>query len=104
MQNTTVSRIPFFSLLGNLREELKRLISEEIKLAKAELGEKVSFFGKNAIVLAVGGLVWFLVPGLIVWLSPVLLGLVLAVPITAGIKAVCDNVSSLQGYGKLLGD
>jgi len=57
MQNTTVSRIPFFSLLGNLREELKRLISEEIKLAKAELGEKVSFFGKNAIVLAVGGLV-----------------------------------------------
>lgn len=32
------------------------------------------------------------------------IGLVLAIPITAGIKAVCDNVSSLQGYGKLLGD
>jgi predicted PurR-regulated permease PerM len=31
-------------------------------------------------------------------------GLVLAIPITAGIKAVCDNVSSLQPYGKLLGD
>lgn len=31
-------------------------------------------------------------------------GLVLAIPIVAGIKAVCDNVSSLQGYGKLLGD
>ncbi len=31
-------------------------------------------------------------------------GLVLAVPITAGIKAVCDNVGSLQGYGNLLGD
>jgi hypothetical protein len=29
---------------------------------------------------------------------------VLAIPITAAIKAVCDNVSSLQGYGKLLGD
>jgi predicted PurR-regulated permease PerM len=32
------------------------------------------------------------------------IGLVLAIPITAGVKAVCDNVSSLQGYGKLLGD
>jgi predicted PurR-regulated permease PerM len=31
-------------------------------------------------------------------------GLLLAIPITAGIKAVCDNVASLQGYGKLLGD
>ena len=32
------------------------------------------------------------------------IGLLLAIPITAGIKAVCDNISSLQGYGKLLGD
>lgn len=32
------------------------------------------------------------------------IGLVLAIPITAGIKAVCDNVTSLHGYGRLLGD
>jgi predicted PurR-regulated permease PerM len=32
------------------------------------------------------------------------IGLVLAIPITAGFKAVCDNVRSLQPYGKLLGD
>lgn len=32
------------------------------------------------------------------------IGLLLAIPITAGIKAVCDNVSSLNAYGKLLGD
>lgn len=31
-------------------------------------------------------------------------GLVLGIPITAGIKAVCDNVRSLEPYGKLLGD
>jgi predicted PurR-regulated permease PerM len=31
-------------------------------------------------------------------------GLVLAIPITAAIKAVCDNVASLTPYGKLLGD
>jgi hypothetical protein len=29
---------------------------------------------------------------------------VLAIPLTAAIKAVCDNVSTLQPYGKLLGD
>ncbi|MBV9156300.1 MAG: AI-2E family transporter [Acidobacteriaceae bacterium] len=32
------------------------------------------------------------------------IGLVLAVPITAAIKAVCDNVESLEPYGRILGD
>ena len=32
------------------------------------------------------------------------IGLLLAMPTTAGIKAVCDNVTSLHGYGRLLGD
>jgi predicted PurR-regulated permease PerM len=32
------------------------------------------------------------------------IGLLLAIPITAAIKAVCDNVTGLHGYGKLLGD
>ena len=32
------------------------------------------------------------------------IGLVLAIPITAGAKVVFDNVESLQGYGKMLGD
>lgn len=32
------------------------------------------------------------------------IGLVLAVPITAGLKAIFDNVSELQAYGELLGD
>lgn len=31
-------------------------------------------------------------------------GLVLGIPITAGIKAVCDNVRELDAYGRLLGD
>ena len=31
-------------------------------------------------------------------------GLVLAVPLTAGVKAVCDNVKDLRPYGKFLGD
>ena len=32
------------------------------------------------------------------------IGLLLAIPITAAIKAVCDNVAGLQSYGRLLGD
>lgn len=31
-------------------------------------------------------------------------GLILAIPITAGIKAVCDNVAGLRSYGRFLGD
>ncbi len=31
-------------------------------------------------------------------------GLIFAIPITAGIKAVCDNITDWQPYGKLLGD
>ncbi len=31
-------------------------------------------------------------------------GLILAIPLTAGIKAVCDNVDSLEPIGKFLGD
>ncbi|HKQ38493.1 MAG TPA: phage holin family protein [Verrucomicrobiae bacterium] len=57
MHNTTLSRIPFFSLIGNLRDEIKRLIREEIKLAKTEMSEKFGILGKNAAFLAIGGLV-----------------------------------------------
>ncbi len=32
------------------------------------------------------------------------IGLVLAVPIVAGVKSVCDNVAAWKPYGKLLGD
>jgi predicted PurR-regulated permease PerM len=32
------------------------------------------------------------------------IGLVLAIPITAALKALCDNTEGLQAYGRLLGD
>jgi predicted PurR-regulated permease PerM len=31
-------------------------------------------------------------------------GLVLAIPLTAGLKAVCDNVAELRPLGRFLGD
>ena len=50
----------------------------------------------NPLVVTVALMFWGTLWGAI--------GLLLAIPITAGIKAVCDNVSSLNALGKLLGD
>jgi predicted PurR-regulated permease PerM len=50
----------------------------------------------NPLVVTVALMLWGFL-----WGAP---GLVLAIPLTAGIKAVCDNVASLRPYGKFLGD
>jgi predicted PurR-regulated permease PerM len=50
----------------------------------------------NPLIVTVALMFWGLLWGGV--------GLILAVPITAAIKAICDNVESLEGYGKLLGD
>ncbi len=50
----------------------------------------------NPLVVTVALMFWGLLWGGI--------GLLLAIPLTAAIKAVCDNVSDLQPYGRLLGD
>jgi len=50
----------------------------------------------NPLVVTVGLMFWGMLWGGI--------GLLLAIPLTAGVKAVCDNVTSLQPYGRLLGD
>jgi len=50
----------------------------------------------NPLVVTVALMLWGVLWGAV--------GLVLAIPVTAGIKAVCDNVGSLQPYGKLMGD
>jgi predicted PurR-regulated permease PerM len=50
----------------------------------------------NPLVVTVALMFWGFL-----WDAP---GLILAIPLTAGIKAVCDNVASLSQYGKFLGD
>lgn len=50
----------------------------------------------NPLIVTIAIMFWGIVWGGI--------GLLLAVPITAAIKAICDNVESLEPYGKLLGD
>jgi predicted PurR-regulated permease PerM len=50
----------------------------------------------NPLVVTVALMFWGMLWGGI--------GLLLAIPLTAAMKAVCDNVGSLQPYGRLLGD
>ena len=50
----------------------------------------------NPLVVTIALMFWS-----VIWGAP---GLVLAIPLTAGIKAVCDNVSGLAPIGKFLGD
>ncbi len=50
----------------------------------------------NPLIVTIALMFWGVVWGGI--------GLLLAVPITAAVKAVCDNIESLEPYAKLLGD
>lgn len=50
----------------------------------------------NPLVVTLALMIWGMLWGGI--------GLLLAIPITASLKAVCDNVESLRPYGRLLGD
>lgn len=45
----------FFTLVGDLQNDVKNLVKKEIDLAKAEMGEKFSALGKNAGFAAAGG-------------------------------------------------
>ncbi|HLK51437.1 MAG TPA: AI-2E family transporter [Bryobacteraceae bacterium] len=50
----------------------------------------------NPLVVTVSLMLWGFL-----WDAP---GLLLAIPLTAGLKAVCDNVQGLRAFGKFLGD
>jgi hypothetical protein len=67
MEATTRSRSgeSIRGLIAGLREDVKTLFREEIRLIKTELSEKFSHFSRNAVSLAIGGVAAFL--GLI-WL------------------------------------
>ena len=50
----------------------------------------------NPLVVTFSLMIWGFL-----WDAP---GLILAIPLTAGLKAVCDNVKELRPFGKFLGD
>jgi hypothetical protein len=66
MRNGAVSETSFLGLLREFKTEVTVLIKQEIDLAKAEMSEKISHFGKHAMFMAIGGFVAY--AGLIVLL------------------------------------
>jgi|ERR1043166_1070773 hypothetical protein len=67
MRNGASSEVSLLGLIRHFRDEIKTLIHEEIALAKAELSEKISRFGHNAVFLAAGAVAAF--AGLIILLA-----------------------------------
>ena len=67
MQRTVDPETSLFGLVRELRDETKTLIKQQIQLAKTEMSEKLSCFGKNAAFLGVGGFIAY--AGLIVLLA-----------------------------------
>jgi hypothetical protein len=63
-----------FDLVKDLRQQFKTFLREEIHLAKAEMSEKISSLGKDAVNIAIGGFVAY--AGLIVFLGA--LGMLIA--------------------------
>src|SRR5437879_5593495 len=61
------SKTSIFGLVGDLKDETKTFIKEEVQLAKAEISENISRMGRNAASLAIGGFVAY--AGLIVFLA-----------------------------------
>lgn len=49
-----------FGLITGLREDVRNLFQEEVQLAKTEMAEKASYFGRNAVYLGIGGVIAYL--------------------------------------------
>jgi|KBSMisStaDraftv2_1062788.scaffolds.fasta_scaffold210586_2 hypothetical protein len=96
MHQTTSTQSSIGGLIRNLTEDTKRLLRQEIELVKSELSEKVSYFGRNAAALAVGGFIAY--AGFIVLLMG--LGWLAAWGLEqAGVQPVLAGFIGLAGVG-----
>ncbi len=81
---------PYLGLMGSIA--LLHLLAMNLLYPKI-VGTRVHL---NPLVVTVALMFWS-----VLWGAP---GLILAIPLTAAIKAVCDHVPTLQPYGRILGD
>ncbi len=88
---TRFTTVPPYVLVGTIVAVL-HLLALNLFYPKL-VGSRVHL---NPLVVTVALMIWG-----VLWGAA---GLILAIPLTAAIKAVCDNVNSLQPYGRLLGD
>jgi putative superfamily III holin-X len=99
METTAPSQTSIMGLVRHLAEDTKKLLRQEIELAKAELSEKVAVFGRNAVSVAVGGFIAY--AGLIVLLIG--LGWLVAWALEkAGLQPVLAGFIGLAGVGVLV--
>src|SRR5947209_9302309 len=99
MYQATSTQSSIGGLIRNLTEDTKRLLRQEIELVKSELSEKISYFGRNAVALAVGGFIAY--AGFIVLLMG--LGWLAAWGLQqAGVQPVLAGFIGLAGVGFLI--
>lgn len=99
MHQTTSTQSSIGGLIRNLTEDTKRLLRQEIELVKSEMSEKVSYFGRNAVALAIGGFIAY--AGFIVLLMG--LGWLGAWGLQqAGVQPVLAGFIGLAGVGLLI--
>src|SRR4051812_7448248 len=81
---------PVTALLSDLFQESSTLVRQEIRLARAEISEKVSQVGNGVISLVAGGLIAF--AALLILLMAVVAGLSEVLDISAGWSALIVGV------------
>jgi hypothetical protein len=69
MRDSFLAHLPLTGLFRDLSRSLKQFVREELELAKSELSEKVSCYGRNAASVAIGAAIAY--AGLIVLLGGV---------------------------------
>lgn len=62
-------------LIGDLADETRTLVQQEVRLASAEMGEKAGRIGRNSAKVAVGGMVLY--AGLLLALAGIAIGVAL---------------------------
>lgn len=96
------------TLIGNLLSDTNRLVRDEIRLAKAEAGQKVTQAKSGAISLAIGGALLLL--GAIYLIQAAIYALALIMPgwlaalIVGGLIAIIGLVMLKSGQKKLQAD
>jgi len=99
MEASTATQTSIVGLVRRLTDDTKRLLRQEVELAKAEISEKAAYFGRNAVALAIGGFVAY--AGFIVLLMG--LGWLGAWGLQqAGLQPVLAGFVGLAGVGVLV--
>jgi ElaB/YqjD/DUF883 family membrane-anchored ribosome-binding protein len=99
MDASTPTQTSIVGLVRQLTDDTKRLLRQEVELAKAEISEKVAYFGRNAVALAIGGFVAY--AGFIVLLIG--LGWLGAWGLqAAGLQPIVASFVGLAGVGVLV--